>query len=173
MLRYLQRLAIWASLSLVGLTGLGLILAVGVPLVLRLGTDPGFARAYFTDLVPYERVLASRKWHRVGAQAWDCTYAVVDLAETAPDRPGSRTETAKGWQFRWGGAWQPTPAAALGDTTRDALGYCGQYFSDDLNARLLAAISAPGSWYSRDRVGETLHLYSRPQGLAARIRYGD
>lgn len=78
-----------------------------------------------------------------------------------------------GWQFQWGGDWQPTPAPALGDTIRDALAFCARRLPEGLALRLQAALETTGNFYTRDRVGEVLQLYAPSQGLAAHIRYGD
>jgi hypothetical protein len=165
-----------------GLNALGVVLVLAVggvgvfvlwPAWRRAADDPPYAAQVFDGLVSYDRVLASRRWHRFGADAWDCTYAIVDLAETAPDLPPRRDGDTTGWEFVWGGDWQPTPAEPLGDTTRDAVGTCAERLGAGTSARLETALSEPGSWYVRDSVGETVHVYSAAQRLAARIRYGD
>ena len=142
------------------------------PEVLRLRDDPRHAASVFDGVVPYEAVLETRCWHRRGVEHWDCSFAIVELSDDAPPDPPEPTE-GREWYRYYGGDWQPTPAAPLGDTTRDALDFCGQYWSETLNSALDSAMTQPGSWYARDRVGETLHLYSAPQRIAARIRYGD
>ncbi|WP_212702993.1 hypothetical protein [Thalassovita aquimarina] len=56
---------------------------------------------------------------------------------------------------------------------RRALRFCSQYFDDATNDRLFRALAEPGSWYVRGPVGEILYIYSLPQNIAARIRFGD
>jgi hypothetical protein len=68
---------------------------------------------------------------------------------------------------------QPTPAAPLGESTRDALSFCARDWDQEFGERLAAAISSANSWYIRDPVGETVFVYSLPQRIAARVRFGD
>ena len=146
-------------------------LAVQLPDERRARDDPGHADRVFHGVLDYEAVLASRAWHRRGAEPWDCTFAIVSLPANVPNDPA--TSTAQEWFLGFGGDWSETPAQPLGDTTRDALGFCAQYFGADVNQRLAAAMADPGSWYIISSVGETVHIYSAPQRIAARIRYGD
>jgi hypothetical protein len=164
-LRGLAMLAAWAVL----IAGLVFVW----PAWRRAAEDPPYAAQVFDGLIPYDRVLASRRWNPPGLSGWGCSYAVVALGPAAPEVPGRRDPGAAGWEFAWGGDWQPTPAAPLGDTTRDAVDACTPHFDPDTAARLAVALSEPGSWYVRDAVGETVHIHSVPQGVAARIRYGD
>lgn len=137
--------------------------------------NPGFAAHVFDGVVPVETIIASRKWHRIGAEPWDCTFAIATLAEGAPVEPPEDTRADPGWRFRFGGIWpwRPTPAPPLGDTTRDALAVCRSYWSDEIGRTLDHAMSTSGAWYARDPVGETVFLYAPDIRLAARIRYGD
>ncbi|MGH1354836.1 MAG: hypothetical protein ACRBBS_07145 [Thalassovita sp.] len=141
--------------------------------------DPAYATAVFEPIVPFAHVLASREYHLIGEDwpNWDCTYAIVELSPNAPETPPSRIEDSDGflvnWRYRFGGDWLPTPKPPLPDNTRDALGFCAQYFDDDLIGRMEKALANPGSWFALGRVGETLFIYSLPQKVAARIRFGD
>lgn len=130
---------------------------------LALFVNPGHANEYFEDKFEVEAVLASRRWHRLGAEPWDCTFAIVQIAADLPTHP---PET-------WQGDWNPTPAAPLGDTTRDAVSSCQHYWSDDVLSWLVRALTEPGSFYARDGVGENLFIYAPSHRIAARIRYGD
>lgn len=147
---------------------------VGAPDRKRQREDPVYASELFHGLAPVQEVLASRKWHRKDAEPWDCTYAIVRLTPDAPLVPPVRVrDNDLGWRYVFGGNWIPTPAPKLGDTTRDAIGFCAQYWPNDLTAEITQIIANPGAWYDRDRVGETVYLYAPKSRLAARIRFGD
>lgn len=139
--------------------------------LLRARDDPGYAEAVFGPILPVAEVLESRRWHRRGAEPWDCTYAIVRLGTDAPAQPpASATGTA--WWLAFGGDWKPTPEPELRSTIRDALEFCSRYWPA-LGTELQNLLSEPGHWVMRDRVGEDLHLYSAKARIAARIRYGD
>lgn len=140
---------------------------------LRVSEDPGFAQEFFQGYLPFDSVLESRKWHPTNSFTWDCTYAIVELSEFAPDDPPFWRDREEGWQYRFGGSWQATPIAPLGSSTRDAIGFCAQYWPLELNERLKRATSEPGGWAIRGPVGETVYIYSVPERIAARIRFGD
>jgi len=150
-------------------------LAIHLPDERREREDPIYAARVFTDYVQFHEVLATRAWHRRGAEPWDCTYAIVSLSENAPevppDLPTDRQDQL--WYLAFGDTWVPTPAPQLDERTRDALGACAQYFTEDVNRRLAAAMAEPGSWHVIGSIGETVHIYSVPQRIAARVRYGD
>ncbi|MEX3014800.1 hypothetical protein [Gymnodinialimonas hymeniacidonis] len=146
-------------------------LAIHLPDERRARDDPVYADQVFAGVLDYDAVLASRAWHRRGAEAWDCTYAVVSLPEDASSEPP--TSDAEAWFLRYGGSWLETPMPPLADRTRDAVAFCARYFDDVLNTRLAYALTEGGSWHIIGSVGETVHIYSAPQRIAARIRYGD
>jgi hypothetical protein len=131
-----------------------------------------YAHGVFSGLVVIDDVLASRKHHPLFGETWDCTYAIVALTDAAPQRPPSPKQITN-WKYRFGGDWAPTPAPPLGDTTRDALSFCSEYFAADVASRLRTALTTPGSWYVRDGVGENLYIYAPKQDIAAKIRFGD
>ncbi len=131
-----------------------------------------YAHAVFSGLVVIDDVLASRRWHPLLGEPWDCTYAIVALTDTAPERPPSPKQITN-WKYRFGGDWQPTPEPPLHDTTRAALAFCAQYFSADVATRLRTTLTTPGSWYVRDGVGENLYIYAPKHDIAAKIRFGD
>ncbi len=161
-------------LTLAFFYGCGWWLLVGQPERLRAREDPVYADELFSGLLPVEEVLQSRKWHQRGAEPWDCTYAIVRLQAPALEQPPTRGwRNELGWQYQFGGDWKPTPAPLLGETTRDALEFCRRYWSAELYTELKFALGSSGSWFDRDRVGETLYIYAPRQRLAARIRFGD
>lgn len=131
--------------------------------------DPHFAATYFADRVSFTAVRATRAWHPRDAKPHDCTFAIVDLDLSGPDPAPDDTA----WQTRWPGGWQRTPADHPGHNNRDALLGCAKDFDEEINRKLRAAVTEPGSWYARDSVGEDVYVYSAPQGIAAYIRYGD
>lgn len=118
-------------------------LAIHLPDQRRARDDPAYAGTVFRGILEFETVLASRRWHRRGAEAWDCSYAIVALPEGAALTPPDATD--RDWFVRFGGDWLPTPTSPLGETTRDAVGFCAQYFNEDLTFWLMAALAEPGS----------------------------
>lgn len=150
--------AVFLVLLLVGLIVLG---------GLRI-QDARHAHTVFSGKVDYDEVLASRRWN-TGSAAFGCSYAVVSLKESAgPLPPGT-----------WSGneTWTPSPVRMARPphlTPPDnAVSRCvaDGHFPADVAARLERAAGEPGSYYLP--VGETVALYSRPQGIAAVVRYGD
>ena len=126
--------------------------------------SPLFARTYFGDLLEYDDVVESRRWHwgqhPWGGGTFGCSYAIVSISPTtSPTIPDS-----------WGGQWMETPVS-VPDGRRDILGECTYLWPDDLNARLNRAHDNSGSYYTS--TSETLLLYSPIEGIAARIRFGD
>ncbi len=169
-------LKIPATLLLLGglFYGVYWYLAVHLPDERRARDDPAYAEFVFGGYVAFEEVRESRRWHRHGADAYDCTYAIVSLRTDAPVEPPELPENRRDqpWYWAYGGDWLPTPAPPLG-RNRDAVGFCARYFSTGTNERLEAAMAQPGSWHIIGSVGETVHIYSAPHRIAARIRYGD
>lgn len=140
--------------------------------------NPRYAAKFFDGLVPFERVLASRRWNTPGTARWDCTFAVVDLAPDTPALPGGRRGDVSGGQFQWGdrgaaSGWLPTPAAALPRLSRDAVATCADRLPPAAAGRIRAALDAPGAFYWRDRTGATVQLYAPGKRMAAHLRYGD
>jgi len=141
--------------------------------------NPVYAEQVFAPHFQEFKVHESRRWHRLGAAAWDCTYAIIGLAETAPARPPSveydvMSDNHPRWFLKWGvGEWQATPVPPLRDGTRDAVAACEACWADDVAARIRSALNTPGSYRIVGSVGETVYIYSQPQRIAARIRFGD
>ncbi len=153
----------WIAYGAAGLIALPLFAILGVYAYNAVFVNPKYTAQYFEGQLEIGKVLASRRWHRLGAEGWDCSYAI---AEISPDLPPDPPES---WQIEW----KPTPAAPLGETTRDAVDFCRTYYSEDTQARLESALTTPGSFYDRDGVGETVWIYAPRHRIAARIRYGD
>lgn len=150
--------AVFLVLLLVGLIVLG---------GLRI-QDARHAHTVFSGKVDYDEVLASRRWN-TGSAAFGCSYAVVSLKESAgPLPPGT-----------WLGneTWAPSPVRmARPDSLtppENAVSRCVAHghFPADVAARLERAAGEPGSYYLP--LGESVALYSRRQGIAAVVRYGD
>ncbi|MBT0956211.1 hypothetical protein IV417_02330 [Alphaproteobacteria bacterium KMM 3653] len=137
----------------------------------RLQDNRAYAHRVFEGRLAYSEVLASRRWHAGFGVDWDCSYAIVTLADPLPEAPPAPRDGP--WYLSFGTDWKLTPAPELGDTTRDAIDSCSGYWRDDLGAELQAILDRPGAWYDRDAVGETVVIYAPADGLAARIRYGD
>lgn len=166
------RAGVWAVALVVSLP---LLLSIAVSRLVEVVCDNRLPAAKVVDgVVSYGAILASRGWHPLSAGlTWDCTYAAVDLADDAPEEPPTRGRGEAEWRLAFGGEWQPTPAAPLGGATRDALSFRTRYWDQELGERLPAAISLADSWYLPDPVGETVFVYSLPQRIAARVRFGD
>ncbi|MCG7494825.1 hypothetical protein [Thalassobius sp. Cn5-15] len=179
----LKQLALNATKMLAGFAGIFLLLMCGCEALKvrynHAADSPAYAEAVFERLLPFDRVLASRAYHLIDDDwpNWDCTFAIVELAADAPEAPPSRVMAEDGlnlgWRYVFGGSWEATPKTPLSPNTRDALGFCVQYFEAEVSQRLRSAMREPGSWYVLGPVGETLFIYSLPQRIAARIRFGD
>lgn len=155
-------------------------LFIGRPEQTREREDPIYASQLFEGLLPVEEVIASRRYHPRGAEAWDCTNAIVRLTNDTPETPPSRVNKSHlgsvdlvPWDFLFGGAWDRTPAPASGPNTRDALDLCSKYWPVPVGHELKSVLYGAGGWFYRDQVGETLFVYARKQRLAARVRFGD
>lgn len=137
--------------------------------------SPIYAEQVFGELVPVSRVLASRRYHHWGPDwpNWDCTFAVVELAEDAPELPVTSEQNAENWKLSFGGTWLETPAAAFENDAFDAVDLCEKNWPIEVRSRVALAMSEPGSWYIRNRLGDVVFIYSKFHGLAARIRFGD
>ncbi|MEM9475012.1 MAG: hypothetical protein AAGA71_06950 [Pseudomonadota bacterium] len=162
-MRALKWLAVTAGVAL-------LALVLGVLGVLQF-QNVTYARTLFSNLVAYDRVLYSRRWHPLLGGPFGCTYAVVSLAETAPTEPAEEADSGGRRQFRWGGNWQPTPASPPNPERHNGVD-CINRFDAATAERIAAAMREPGSWYVR-RAGGILFLYSPPQRIAVRLRHGD
>jgi hypothetical protein len=125
-----------------------------------------YASRFFSDLVAYDKILASRKWH---SEVFGCTYAIVSLKEGASNSPPGT----------WSGneAWSKTPVLLAPHTNHDGptntVSVCVAkgVFSSDVAARLKKSVSEPGSHYKAFE--GTISIYSEPQRIAAFVRYGD
>jgi hypothetical protein len=116
-----------------------------------------YASRLFSGLVAYDKVLASRKWH---SDVFGCTYAIVLLKEGASISPPGT----------WSGneAWSKTPVRP---TNTASVCVAEGVFSSDVAARLQKSVSEPGSHYWAFQ--GTMLVYSKPQRIAAFVRYGD
>lgn len=137
--------------------------------------DPAYAVELFAAVAPITEVLASRKFTHWDENwpNWDCTFAIARLAEGAPEAPPTVRGEDVRWQYRFGGDWQATPVSEPESDTRDAVAFCSRYWPEALVAQMQKVLSEPGHWVVRDRIGETVFVYSASERLAARVRYGD
>ena len=167
-LRRFGRAALFAFGLLISLPVLGYF---AVHTWIALIANPNYAREVFSDLLPYDAVLASKKWHAIGDEAWACTYAIVELGDNAVADPplGAQSD----WRLVFVGDWKPTPEQPPEPDMRDPVGFCSDEWTEDIETRLTRALAGPGSWYWTDGIRETMHIYSAPEHLAARIRWGD
>ena len=161
------------SLAVVFLVGTVYWVGFGYWQHIRDRDDPIHAAEVFDGRVDYVRILASQRWHSRDAEPWDCTFAIVELRSSGPDTPPPAVN-GRAWWLGFDGDWQATPEhPGPRDTMRRALQFCRKYWDDETGNRLARALATPGSWYIRSPVGETLLIYSRPERIAARIRFGD
>ena len=150
-------------------------LALAVPLAIE---NWRFAREFFDGRVEVAQVLASRKWHPVrltfpsfGSGPDDCTYAVVEMASDAPSEPPIASES-RDFRFAYGsGGWKPTPGPTLWATGDDGLVFCKIRLGDELFEMLAVAMATDGGWWSQS--GSIISVYSKPTGLAFRLRQDD
>ena len=139
----------------------------------RSWSENRYASDLFNPIWPAFEVIASRRYHgKFGG--WGCTYVIVALVGSPPASPPSSGTEGYAWDMGFGeDGWQPSPAPALGDTTRDAIASCEQEWPDGLGDRLRDVLDRPGSFFIRDLIGEDVEIWSAPARLAARLRYGD
>jgi len=145
------------------------LLAIPVGLVLALYPVFWFrnmthADTFFSNLgLPYSEILASRRYASLfGTYGFDCTYAIVSLPDGADPGPPPP------W---FGREWSTTPVSRRDRERRiDPVESCQDRLPPQVVTRLVAAFDGAGSYYS---VGEDWYVYSKPQSLAAHIRYGD
>ena len=136
--------------------------------------NPRYAAEVFDPILPGSTPLESKRWHGPSDYSWSCTYAIVSLPEVAAQSPPEPPLTGLHWQLRYGGAnWVPTPMPTLPDTTRDALAHCAPEWGVDVQRRIKNAVSSAGSFFIVGSVGETVFVYSKSLGIAARVRFGD
>lgn len=170
----MKRSARRVGLSLLGLLAFPFLVWGAWHLHNILFENPRYAAQVFEQVLPGSTPLESKRWHGPGDNDWACTYAVVALPDDALSTPPVPTQTSTHWQLRYGGDdWTATPMPPLGDMTRDALSACAPEWDADIRRRVDHAVTKAGSFVIVDGVGETVFIYSKPQGFAARVRYGD
>ncbi len=176
MLTFLKRSAYVAGLFLCGLMALSMVVYMGWQARNILLVNPRYASEVFAPHFPNAPTLESRRHHGLMADWIDCTYAIVELPQDAPAAPPDSASSSKNraWHLQYGGPqWQPTPMPAQSERAALTFDACLSYWSRDTAGQVRAAISAKGSFVLTPGIGETVFLYSKPQGIAARIRYGD
>ena len=135
--------------------------------------DQNYAGKYF-GFMNYESTLESRRWH---SEVLGCTYAIVALPEKAPVQPPTQ------WLKEI--AWYDTPMIFQDEAkTR----YCHNLICecesdwDPSSMNLLEkALSNPGSFYyfhkhrpPHSSMGQgVIFIYSKPEKVAAMVRFGD
>lgn len=139
-----------------------------------------YAGRVFEGVVPYDRVIASRRYNIEGI---DCTFAVVELAPDAlrdPPAPslGPGTPPHVDPANAFSGEWIETPGPPLELPNGDGPWVtCYNAFGADLYARLANAVAEPGGWWiaSLGRPGgnREIQVYSPPTGLAFVLYEGD
>jgi hypothetical protein len=144
----------------------------GLHIWIAVFSNPNYASEVFDGVVRYAGVLASKKWNSIGDEAEACTYAVVDLG-LDPEAEPPRGEASADWRFVYAGDWLPTPDGTLSADNRNPVGVCKGEWTEETAARVTGALSRPGSWYWRDAEGDAVFIYSVPELIAARIRWGD
>jgi hypothetical protein len=160
------------SLTVVNILSGAFILVVLVLVLMPALDRRPYAQRVF-DGVSYDRVIASKETFTSADDAgWGCTFAIVELSADADVAPVNE-DGLRHWHDSWGEAWLETPVAHPGPQQRDALADCSDEWPPGTYESLRSAILAPGSYYLRDSVGETVMVYSKPHRIAARVRFGD
>ncbi len=119
----------------------------------------------FSGVVPYDEVLASRRWQPFFMEnPLNCTYAVVSLCKNAASQPPS------GWPHE-SPNWVETPIVYPANSL-EIVSPCLDNFSPETRLRLETATKTAGSYYWRYD-SEVTYLYSQKENIAAYIRYGD
>lgn len=138
--------------------------------------DRHFAQKEFS-VVPYERVLESRKWLKGGLGTIGCTYAIVSLGVAPPTEPPS--------QWIDSSFWHQTPLRfkekGKEGQCRNIICECESDWSPATYQLLTSALSEPGSFYYlgwRQPPHDTLYqekivVYSPAERVAAIVRFGD
>ncbi|MES2916921.1 MAG: hypothetical protein V4753_17570 [Pseudomonadota bacterium] len=141
-----------------------------------------YADSVFSGVVQYERVLASRRWHDfLGSDGYDCTYAVVELADEAPSSPpqmdpkqrnriGNPGKRAALQDFS--GNWIETSGDFESTFGSSILRSCEHRLDSALYEKMVAALHTSGGW-TREQGNDRFWVYSVPTRLAFRLRYGD
>ena len=144
--------AIRGALSLLGIVGVvGLVLWAWAFLA-TIRTDARYAREVFDGVVPYQRVLASRRHHTTifGGEGFGCTYAVVVLADAAPSDPPAPSRVHDGmWAFGGTGSRPRTMGSLIRPGT--ALGGCARSLSAR-SSGLTSPRLQPNRWAGRLRL---------------------
>jgi len=122
----------------------------------------------------YGAVLESRKWH---SQALGCTYAIISLPGNASFAP------PKQWLNEI--AWYKTPVVfdkeAKNYYCHNLICNCEGELDSKTMGRLSSLLSNPGSFYyfHNHRPPHSymwqgvIYIYSKPEKLAAMVRFGD
>lgn len=168
MFRRIARVGLFTAGLLISLPALAYF---GLHFWIAVFSNPNYASEVFDGVVRYSGVLASKKWSSIGDEAEACTYALVDLGldpEAEPPRGA-----ASDWRLVYAGDWLPTPDGTLSADEPNPIVVCKGEWTEETAARVAAALSQPGSWYWRDAEGEAVFIYSVPEHIAARIRWGD
>ncbi|SPH18441.1 hypothetical protein DEA8626_01979 [Defluviimonas aquaemixtae] len=128
----------------------------------------GYASQVFGNVVAFDEVLSSRLVGRTRIPA--CSLVFVRLSANPPTKPPTITLN-RNRSYRFGGAWQPTPMREATPVVDDLLGYCGEAIGKTAAAELRTALSSEGSYYTRDLVDGSVHVYAPTLRLAGRVRY--
>ncbi len=151
-----------------------LLLGFGLPII-SYYQDQEYAKKYFSN-IPYQEVLETRKW-LPGNTIMGCTYAIVSLQKDATFKPPK--------QWLTGATWYQTPLRIEKDahnfSCRNIICNCEKDW-DPENYRLLTrALNQPESFYLLNKGSPpydalsqgVIHIYSKTENVAARVRYGD
>jgi hypothetical protein len=153
-----------------------------------------YAERVFQGIVAFDEVLASGQWQPfqleqlspafelglIGGGGGErfCRFAVVRLSDEAPTSPNPvQTE---GYDrappmFSFQGDWQPTPGPPLSGIETSSLHNCERQIGSGVVDEMADALIKAGGWWHGTPGGHdgVLHVYSKPQGIAFRLYFGD
>jgi hypothetical protein len=153
-----------------------------------------YAERVFEGVVAFDEVLASRQWPpfrseqlspafelgQIGGGGGErfCRFAVVRLSDEAPSSPypvQTEDHDRAPPMFSFQGDWQPTPGPALSGIETNLLHNCERQIGSGVAAEMSDALIVAGGWWHGTPGGHdgALHVYSKPQGIAFRLYFGD
>ncbi len=167
----------WIAITFAVLLGL-IAFLVSAPYVKVTLDNWLYASSVFMNVVRYDRVIASRRWHPLEfpplptfGGTYGCTYAIVELSPDA-ERDPPRSEERRHWAYVFRrDTWKPTPGPEVTYTGDSGWIECRIALGQSVFDRVATASTTPGGFW--DQRGDTLFLYSPSTGLAARMRQGE
>lgn len=156
------------ALILVSIILVPLLIIIIRILVIAPIEDALYARTYFAEKVPIERVLESKRWHSMFTDefmGFACTYAIVETQEEYLDHKANAREDYLVWRE----AMIKIPDREIGK----AMGYCFEEWGPANRSLVHKALKDPETYYHQHHSDEIVEFYSEKYNVAGWIRYGD